>query len=313
MSVKLFFWNTRGLNDPRKHRNFISWLLSHKPLFGALLETHIKELSLAPLMSILCNTWNYISNHSSDEDGRIILIWKDPLKLQIVHQSSQSMTVTLSLPNQDSIYYTAVYASNLSDERVDLWAELLHLQATLDMDNNQWMIGGDFNQILHPHEHSSPSVVVHDSLMYQFQDCLLQCGVFDLRFNGPSHSWSNKQPVKPVGKKLDRLLVNSRTISTHPHAHASFLPPLFSDHNPCILDLAYSLPSTGTKPFKFQNYLTKHPDFLKVVSDAWVQAGGTSSTLAQLCWKLKNIKKDLKTLNRENFSKIQERVSETYS
>ena len=201
MSVKLFFWNTRGLNDPRKHHNFISWLFTHKPLFGALLETHIKELSLAPLMSILCNTWNYISNHSSDEDGRIILIWKDPLKLQIVHQSSQSMTVTLSLPNQDSIYYTAVYASNLSDERVDLWAELLHLQATLDMDNNQWMIGGDFNQILHPHEHSSPSVVVHDSLMYQFQDCLLQCGVFDLRFNGPSHSWSNKQPVKPVGEK----------------------------------------------------------------------------------------------------------------
>lgn len=36
-------------------------------------------------------------------------------------------------------------------------------------------------------------------------------------------------------------------------------------------------------------------------------------TMTQFCWKLKVIKTDLKLLNRENFSKIQERVSETYS
>lgn len=42
MSVKLFFWNVCGLNDPDKHRPFASWLLFHKPLFGAILETHIK-------------------------------------------------------------------------------------------------------------------------------------------------------------------------------------------------------------------------------------------------------------------------------
>lgn len=37
-----------------------------------------------------------------------------------------------------------------------------------------------------------------------------------------------------------------------------------------------------------------------------------SANLTSLCWKLKNIKRSLKTLNRENFSKIQERVKETY-
>ncbi|KAF2576320.1 hypothetical protein F2Q70_00001547 [Brassica cretica] len=242
-------------------------------------------------MSKVCRSWNYVSNHASDEDGRIILIWKDPLKLHIVQQSRQTMTCILTLPNKAPIYYTAVYAANTSDERIDLWADLLNLHSGLDLDNKNWMIGGDFNQILHPSEHSSPTVVAHDNLMYQFQDCLLQCGVFDLRFNGLSHSWTNNQPANRIGKKLDRLLVNSTLISSYPQAFASYSPQLFSDHCPCLVDLSYILPTAGTKPYKFQNYLTKHPNFQKLVNDAWVQAGSICSTLAQLCWKLKVIKK----------------------
>ena len=49
-----------------------------------------------------------------------------------------------------------------------------------------------------------------------------------------------------------------------------------------------------------------------VINDAWARAGSNCWTLTQLCWKLKLIKSDLKLLNRENFSKIQERVKETY-
>ena len=313
MSVKLFFWNVRSLNDPDKHRPFSSWLLTHKPLFGALLETHIKELSLPPIMSKICNTWNYVSNHSSDEDGRIVLIWKDPLRLQVVKQSRQSMTCTLTLPNKEPVYFTSVYAANTSEERVDLWVELMQLHASLNLDSKQWIIGGDFNQITHPADHSSPTVNTPDNLMYQLQDCFIQCGAFDLRYNGPPHTWTNYQPFYPIGKKLDRLLVNSPTISSHPQAFASFLPQLFSDHSPCLLDLAFTLPKAGTKPFKFQNYLTKHPNFLEMVSRAWVEAGNICSTLTQLCWKLKIIKSDLKNLNKENYSKFQERVADTYS
>uniref|UniRef100_A0A0D3E0K9 Uncharacterized protein n=1 Tax=Brassica oleracea var. oleracea TaxID=109376 RepID=A0A0D3E0K9_BRAOL len=223
-------------------------------------------------MSKICNTWNYVSNHSSDEDGRIVLIWKDPLRLQVVKQSRQSMTCTLTLPNKEPVYFTSVYAANTSEERVDLWVELMQLHASLNLDSKQWIIGGDFNQITHPADHSSPTVNTPDNLMYQLQDCFIQCGAFDLRYNGPPHTWTNYQPFYPIGKKLDRLLVNSPTISSHPQAFASFLPQLFSDHSPCLLDLAFTLPKAGTKPFKFQNYLTKHPNFLEMVSRAWVLA-----------------------------------------
>ena len=311
MSVKLFFWNVRGLNLPDKHRPFVSWLNTNKPLFGAILETHIKQPSLSPIISTLCPNWNFTSNHASDPDGRIILIWRSTLTVQLISQSRQCITCHISFPNQRPVYYSAVYASNLSSERVDLWTELIHLNSTLNLENNCWIVGGDLNQILHPMEHSDPDVVVPDYLMYQLRDCFTQMGLFDLRYIGPSHTWTNSQPSGPISKKLDRLMVNNTCVAYFPHALASYLPPLFSDHTPCVLDLAFNLPSAGTKPYKFQNYLTKHPGFAQLLHDSWIQTGNTCQTLAQLCWKLKLIKSDLKILNKENYSQIQQRVSET--
>lgn len=311
MSVKLFFWNVRGINEPNKHRPFIAWLNSQKPLFGAILESHIKEPSLIPIFSKLCPGWKFSSNHSSDHDGRIILVWRDTLNVQIISQSSQCITCRIIFPHQAPIIYSAIYAFNVSSDREALWAELLSLHQSLDLDNCCWVIGGDLNQILHPSDHSGSHVTTPDSLMYQLQDCFLQMGVFDLRYIGPQHTWTNSQPDAPISKKLDRLLVNATTLATFPNALATFLPPLISDHAPCILDLAFSLPQAGTHPYKFPNYLIKHPNFPQLLQDAWFRARNMCQTLAQLCWKLKVIKRDLRELNRENFSQIQERVSET--
>ncbi|CAG7900461.1 unnamed protein product, partial [Brassica rapa] len=238
-------------------------------------------------MSTLCKDWHYLSNHQSDEDGRIVVIWKDPAKVKVISQSRQMITCELELPNCAPIIYIAIYASNLSEERNDMW-------------------------ILYHHEHSAFSHSRHSPQMFQFRDCLLQMGVFDLRYYGPVHTWTNKCDAAPVAKKLDRCLINSDCLTRFPNATATFLPPAPSDHSPCLIDLAFHLPKAGTQPFRFLNYLTKHPSFLEVVTDAWLLAGSVSTNLASLCWKLKAIKRSLKILNKENFSKIQERVTESY-
>lgn len=265
---------------------------------------------MKPLLSKLCPGWSFFSNHISDPDGRVILIWKDPCKVNIISQSRQCINCLLTLPNKPPIFYSAVYASNLAEERVDLWVELLNTAVTYNLDSSSWIVGGDYNQILFPSEHSNNYGVTPDNLMYQFQDCLLQAGLFDLRYFGPCFTWSNKCPTGPIAKKLDRLLVNCSTIAAYPNATDTFLAPLISDHAPCVLDLAYTLPSAGTKPFKFQNYLTRHPKFLHLMQSSWFHTGIENQTLTQLCWKLKLIKRELKQLNRENFSNIQERVCE---
>lgn len=145
-------------------------------------------------------------------------------------------------PSLPPIIYSAIYASNSSEERTDLWVELLNQHATLALDSRPWMIGGDFNQILHHHEHSAFCHSTHSAQMFQFRDSLLQMGVFDLRYYGPVHTWTNKCDAAPVAKKLDRCLINSQCLTSFPNAAATFLPPAPSDHAPCLIDLAFQLP-----------------------------------------------------------------------
>lgn len=283
----------------------------NKPIFGALLETHIKEPQLSHVMSQISPGWNYCSNHQSGPDGRILLIWKSPASVRLLNQSRQSLTCEVKIANSQKFFFTAIYASNENEERQDLCVDLLNIQASLDLDSGPWVIGGNFNQIIHPAEHSSPAVNSLSLPMVSLKNVLTQLGLFDLRFTGLLFTWSNKSPSNPTSEKLDRLLVNYQWISHFPNSQAAFLPPNISDHCPCLLDLSIPLPIAGTRPFKFFNYLTKHHNFLNTLEVAWNQAGGYAWNLSSLCYKIRKIKGALKLLNREIFSNIQERVRET--
>lgn len=166
------------------------------------------------------------------------------------------------------------------------------------------------NQIIHFAEHSSVNVDHLTADMLELKDFMLDLGVEDLRFQGNAHTWTNKQPENPITKKLDRALVNSHWITTFPNSVASFTAHEFSDHSPCLIDTACPLHTSGTKPFKFYNHLTSHPTFLSSIEAAWKLAGSKAWDLSSLGVKLKNVKRPLKTLHKECFSVIQNRVSE---
>lgn len=212
------------------------------------------------------------------------MIWQPSVTVRVLHQSSQSLTCEVQLPGSQMFIYTAIYASNQRSERSGLWVELLNIHQSFQLHSTPWMLGGDFNQIIHPAEHSVPAVNSLNIRMIELRDTLLQHDLYDLRYQGPTLTWSNHQPDSPIAKKLDRLLISSPILNLFPNCTSTFLPPLFSDHCPCIVDLAFKLPSSGTKPFKFYNYLTKHPDFHQVVLQAWNEAGSSLVTnLTDLC------------------------------
>lgn len=72
-----------------------------------------------------------------------------------------------------------------------------------------WILMGDFNVTLSSGEHSR----VHDYLtdqrgMRQFQDAVTDCALSDLAYTGALFTWWNKRESDPIGKKLDRALIN---------------------------------------------------------------------------------------------------------
>lgn len=127
------------------------------------------------------------------------------------------------------------------------------LQLSSLIGGQPWVIGGDFNQTLHPFEHSQPGINHLTKEMLEFRDCLIQIEMFDLRFWGPFHTWTNNRPPGPITEKLDRLLVSHSWLSSYPNSVASFSALEFSYHSPCTLDLACLLPTAKKKPFRFFN------------------------------------------------------------
>ena len=87
-----------------------------------------------------------------------------------------------------------------------------------------------------------------------------------------------------------------------------FLYPSESDHCPAIIKMCqdFHLPP---KPFKFFNFWTKHPDFLKVVESSWKEQvhGNPMSTLHQ---KMKKLKASLRSFNKFKYADISGKVKE---
>ena len=54
--------------------------------------------------------------------------------------------------------------------------------------------------------------------------CLVDSGLYDLRFSGCFFTWSNHRSMDPILRKLDRALVNLKCESTFQASEAFFLP-----------------------------------------------------------------------------------------
>lgn len=241
------------------------------------------------------------------------MIWKPHLSVVALHSSRQSLTCRVECPGAVEFLYNAVYAANTSEERIDLWIELLNLQTYLKVGTTPWLIGGDFNEIFHPSEHSPLGMQMFTTPMIDFKTCIDQLEIRDLRYHGTKYSWTNKQPDDPIARKLDRTLINEFWLDAYPRSLANFLAPKISDHTPCCITLDCPAPQAGTKPFKLYNYLTLHPDFLFTVTIAWASTPKNHQSLSDIMFKQKGLRRELKNLNQNNFSEIQERVNEATS
>lgn len=89
----------------------------------------------------------------------------------------------------------------------------------------------------------------------------------DLVKRGCLYTWSNRQPLNPIARKLDRALSNEAWMNAFPQSTTIFDVPGGSNHSPCLVSLTEVVHRRKT-PFKFFTFFTTHPEFLSLVKDA---------------------------------------------
>ncbi|KAL0430782.1 UNVERIFIED_CONTAM: hypothetical protein Sradi_0704200 [Sesamum radiatum] len=99
-----------------------------------------------------------------------------------------------------------IYAKCYKNPRRNLWEKLVKL-------SNQdapWIVGGDFNVILHPNENQGGDIQ-RMGPMEDFYDMITDTGLIDAGFEGELFTWRTN---KRIWKRLDRVLYSKEWAET---------------------------------------------------------------------------------------------------
>ncbi|XP_074304230.1 uncharacterized protein LOC141638946 [Silene latifolia] len=201
------------------------------------------------------------------------------------------------------VHVSFVYGSNDGAIREKLWDKLRQL-ATMVYD---WVVLGDFNIVRAMEERIGPHPPSFSEIM-AFNQCLLDCNLYDLQGYGCEHTWTNKQDVGTrVWSKLDRVLTNASWLVAFPHTQVTVLPPGISDHSPLLVQIKESYQIR--RRFSYLNCWEEHQDYDTLVTEAW-QIPTKGNAMFILFAKLKNVRQKLIGLHKSNFSDLATKVKQ---
>ncbi|KAL0407597.1 UNVERIFIED_CONTAM: putative ribonuclease H protein [Sesamum radiatum] len=264
--------HNRGLGslDKQKH---IHWLcLTHKPQVLVIIEPKVnlddryfcRRLGFD---KVVCNT-----------NSKIWCFTKNDLACDILISQEQLLHVRLSSNDTPKgVLCSWVYAKHTRAERRLLWDELRNI----DPGDEPWLLGGDFNIILHASERKG--------------------GCW---FEGAQFTWSRSR----LWQRLDRFLFSHTWTHAFPLSRVQHLTRNVSDHCPLLLSVAAET-KKGPAPFRFQNMWTKHHAFKQCVLTSW-QFPINGKGMFKLQQKLYRLKAALKNWNWEVFGNIFQNIKE---
>ncbi|KAL0391162.1 UNVERIFIED_CONTAM: putative ribonuclease H protein [Sesamum calycinum] len=107
-----------------------------------------------------------------------------------------------------------------------LWQDLLSIAAN----EEPWIVGGDFNIVLHIEENQGGSTNILGP-MEDFSGMVMESALIEAGFEGDPYTWTNKK----IWKRLDRVLYSKEWTDTFNSARVLHLPRRLSDHHPLLI------------------------------------------------------------------------------
>ena len=112
-------WNIRGLNQPSKQTEVAKFIYENNLDILGIIETKVRQVNEAFIKSKCFNQWDFVTNSSPTNVGRIWIGWNsDKLNLNVLKTTSQLIHVSIEKYDK-SLYFEAsfIYGHNTGQER----------------------------------------------------------------------------------------------------------------------------------------------------------------------------------------------------
>ena len=205
MKLKILSWNVREVNDVSKRKVIKALIRSQKADMVCLQETKMQKMSIRVVRSLGVGRfleWGVVNARGAA--GGVVVFW-DNRVLELVGMEVGQFSISCRFKNCEDGFmwiFTGVYGPIVKRCRESLREEL---GAIWGLWNDPWCIGGDFNVIRFPYEHSRRGRV--SSTIRRFLEVIDHLELRDLPMQGGPFTWSGGLNSRSMSR-LDQFLVS---------------------------------------------------------------------------------------------------------
>ncbi|KAL7139466.1 hypothetical protein ABFS83_09G052800 [Erythranthe nasuta] len=199
--MNCLFWNCQGLGGPLTIHTLGEILRAHNPQVVFLSETR----ATPQLIDRLKQRWNLFgfAGDRTTNGGGLALLWRKDVAVDLRAYSHNFIDVTVEcLVSLQKWRFTGFYGFPEKQCKRLSW-ELLRTRG--GQNQLPWIVGGDFNEILHVSEKMGGPTREPNS-MEIFREALDDCGFSDIGWEGKQFTWTNNRKYPhTVRSRLDRI------------------------------------------------------------------------------------------------------------
>ncbi|KAF7802766.1 ribonuclease H [Senna tora] len=238
--------------------------------------------------------------------GGLGVWWNKNIDVTIVSASKNWIHLKIKFANNQQIFFTGVYGAPVTSEREALWQYLKNL----NIQNEPWILTGDFNQVASIQEKLSKCHNIPGS--EDMNNTINNLGLVDLQTMGNWYTWTNgRQGEAVVWERLDKTFANTEWMQNFPDSWVNVLPVIASDHSPLVVQTKRNMERPRRRQFQFEAMWLQHPQLKNIVHSAW-NYQGTGLMAIQVQNKIQNVSKHLSRWHKENFGNLTHQISQTH-
>lgn len=235
------------------------------PTMLFLMDTKISSSILASTAQRL-GFQHFIFVPSIGTKGGLALLWHPNVDIGVVYVSEFLISYMVTLEDGSPSYSLfCEYGPVLWRDKVDFWRLLLEMTDSILV---QWIVVGDLNAIVAPHEKQG-GCIFHPSSSAGLFAFLDASGAIDIVYVGSPFTWDNGRPgLAHIKERLDRCLVSIDWRLLYPNATLSHHLFYVSDHSTITLRL-WGPNASLPRQFKFEEFWLSNHFCFSTVKLAW--------------------------------------------